>query len=65
MTNKKQKNLLGSNKKRQAVDVLRGYIYQIWHSVHAWLGLSDEEILFLEGAEDFDIIENYKLSNFA
>ena len=42
--------------KHQANDSLRGYRYQILHSVHAWLSLADDEILYLEGAEDFDIV---------
>ena len=58
MTNKEKKDLaLHGDPKRQAVDSLRGYVYQIWHSVHAWLELADEEILFLEGVEDFDIVD--------
>jgi len=35
---------------------LRGYVYQIWHTLHAWLELADNEVLFVEGAEDFDIV---------
>jgi hypothetical protein len=35
---------------------LRGYEYQIWHTVHAWLELKGEELLFVEGAEDFDVV---------
>ena len=45
---------LKADPKRQANDSLRGYLYQIWHSVDAWLDLADDEILYLEGAEDFD-----------
>ncbi|MCP4353180.1 MAG: TIR domain-containing protein [Desulfobacterales bacterium] len=40
----------------QKSDYLYGYVYQIWHSLHAWLELSNEEILFLEGAEGFDMV---------
>ena len=47
---------LNTDPKRQANDSLRGYRYQILHSVHAWLSLADDESLYLEGAEDFDII---------
>ena len=47
---------LKADPKHQASDSLRGYRYQILHSVHAWLSLADDEILYLEGAEDFDII---------
>jgi len=30
--------------------------YQIWQTVGAWLDLRGDEILFIEGAEDFDIV---------
>lgn len=42
---------------RQAQDALQGYAYQIWHSLLAWLTLKEDQILFLEGAEDFDVVE--------
>ena len=59
MTKKKTKRRgLKANPKRQANDQLRGYVYQIWHSVHAWLELTDDEILYLEGAEDFDRVSD-------
>ena len=45
---------------RQAADSIRGYAFQIWHSVHAWLDLPPEEFLFLEGAEDIDIVSATK-----
>ena len=45
---------LKADPKRQANDSLRGYRYQILHSVNAWLDLADNEILYLEGVEDFD-----------
>ena len=49
---------LNADPKHQANDSLRGYRYQILHSVHAWLNLADDAILYLEGAEDFDIISS-------
>ena len=49
---------LKANPKRQAHAQLRGYLYQIWHSVDAWLDLADDEVLYLEGAEDFDRISD-------
>jgi len=39
---------------RVAADSIRGYWSQVWRSVLAWLELTDDERLFLEGAEDFD-----------
>ena len=58
--NKKEakKQGLKAESKRQAHDSLRGYLYQIWHSVNAWLDLTEDEILYLEGAEDFDIVSD-------
>src|SRR3970040_460590 len=41
--------------KRDATDSIRGYVYQIYQSVLAWILLKENEILVLEGAEDFDI----------
>ncbi|MCW8140501.1 MAG: hypothetical protein KIT58_16505 [Planctomycetota bacterium] len=41
---------------RSAHDSLGGYDYQVWHSVRAWLEMSDHDLLFLEGAEDFDLV---------
>ena len=51
---RRKKPNLQANPNRQAHNQLRGYLYQIWHSVNAWLDLADDEILYLEGAEDFD-----------
>lgn len=47
---------LETDPKRQAHDALRGYVYQIVRSVLAWLELGDGEQLYLEGAEDIDLI---------
>ena len=44
-----------ADSKRQATDSIEGYRYQILHSVNAWLDLADNDILYLEIAEDFDI----------
>lgn len=42
---------------REAVDSMRGYSYQILSSVIVWMGLADDQVLFLEGAEDFDVLQ--------
>jgi tetratricopeptide (TPR) repeat protein len=42
--------------RRQAVNSLRGYIYQIYQTLNAWLTLKEDEILLLEVAEDFAIV---------
>src|ERR1700704_694553 len=48
--------LLNADPARQAAAALRGYRYQIWRSVEAWLDLEDSEVLALEIAEDFDVV---------
>ena len=55
---KRKKPGLNADPKRQAHNSLRGYLYQIWHSVNAWLDLNEDEILYLEGAEDFDTVSD-------
>ena len=52
----RKRKRLTADPKRQATDAIRGYSYQIWHSVEAWLDLAAGETLYLEGVEDFDII---------
>ena len=47
---------------RQAIDSLRGYIYQIYQSIYAWLNIKEEEVLLLEVAEDFAIIAEHSLT---
>lgn len=54
----RKRKRLKANPKRQAHASLKGYLYQIWHSVNAWLDLADNEVLYLEGAEDFDILSD-------
>ena len=41
---------------REAIDSLRGYVYQIYQSALAWVELEDDELLYLEVAEDFVIV---------
>lgn len=45
---------LPRNPKREAIDTLAGYDYQIWSSIEAWILLGPDECIFLEGAEDID-----------
>jgi hypothetical protein len=40
---------------RQAIPVLRGYAYQIWHTIDHWISLERGETLFVECAEDIDL----------
>jgi hypothetical protein len=46
---------LVGDKRRQATDSIRGYVYQAYQSVLAWMRLRKDEVLFLEGAEDFNV----------
>ncbi len=55
---REKKQALTADPQRQANDALRGYLYQILHSVDAWLDLNKNEILYLEGAEDFDRVSD-------
>jgi hypothetical protein len=55
MTTQSAEGLHG-DPRRQAVASLRGYAYQIWHSVYRWITLGPDEVLYLEGAEDLDIL---------
>ena len=41
---------------REATASLAGYASQIWRSVLIWLRLEDGERLYLEGAEDIDVV---------
>lgn len=40
---------------RDATASIRGYVYQIYQSVLAWMLLGEDDVLILEGAEDFDV----------
>lgn len=42
---------------REATSSIRGYVYQAYQSVLAWMRLKEEDVLYLEAAEDFDIHE--------
>ena len=44
-----------ADSKHQAHASIEGYFYQILHSVNAWLDLADNDSLYLEVAEDFNI----------
>jgi len=40
---------------RQAVEAMRGYIYQLYSSAQAWLSLKEDETLLIEVAEDYAV----------
>ena len=47
---------------RQAVATLRGYAYQLYQSVLAWITLDQLEELHLEVAEDYAVLSGQALS---
>lgn len=47
---------LNGQPERQATDSLLGYDYQIWRTVEIWMQLRPGEVLYLECAEDFDVV---------
>ncbi|UTW51907.1 hypothetical protein KFF05_00440 [bacterium SCSIO 12827] len=49
---------LVADSKRQANSSIRGYVYQAYQSILAWIRLGPDEVLYLEGAEDFDVHSN-------
>ena len=50
-----QKTPLG-DPSREAIAPIQGYVYQIYQSALAWIELEDDELLYLEVAEDFAIV---------
>ncbi|MFH0351403.1 MAG: hypothetical protein ACHBMF_05670, partial [Chromatiales bacterium] len=48
---------LPGDPRRQAVSSIHRTVYQAWWSIDAWLRLaSADEVIYLEGAEDFDVV---------
>lgn len=47
---------LANEPAREAVDSMRGYSYQILCSLRTWVTLPSDHLLYLEGAEDFDVV---------
>ena len=52
---------LKHDRDREATASIRGYVYQAYQSILAWMRLGESEVLFLEGAEDFDVHEGDKV----
>lgn len=48
------------NPRRQARAAIRGFVYQFWRTVQAWIELEPEENLYVEAAEDFDLVSPSK-----
>lgn len=53
---------LKNDPKREATASIRGYVYQAYQTVFAWMGLAEQEVLYLERAEDFDVHESQKVT---
>src|SRR5712692_1457834 len=53
-------NSLEGESRRRASDTIRGFLYQFWRTVEVWIDLEPEELLFVEGAEDFDRIYRHQ-----
>lgn len=49
-------NVPEGEKKRQAIDALRGYVYQLYASSLAWTRLAPDQTLLLEVAEDYAVV---------
>lgn len=47
---------LAGEEARRASPTVRGYLYQFWRTVEAWLEIGPDDLLFVEGAEDFDVV---------
>lgn len=47
---------LAADISRQATGLFKGVDYQVWLTVLAWIDLAEEEMLVIEGAEDFDVV---------
>ena len=51
---------LPADSRRQANAMLAGCDYQVWQTIGAWLDLRGDDVLFVEGAEDFDVVRGDK-----
>lgn len=51
-----------SDSRRQATAPIRGYAYQMYQSIYAWIKLKDNQTIVLEGAEDFDIYDEKEVA---
>ena len=47
---------LKADPQRHATGLFKGVNYQVWLTILAWSELKEEELLMIEGAEDFDIV---------
>lgn len=47
---------LPADERRRATATTGGFIFQWWLSVLAWLELNDDEVLYVESSEDFEVV---------
>jgi hypothetical protein len=47
---------LRGDPRRRASNVVRGFEYQFWRTVLVWIELGADDVLYVEGAEDFDVV---------
>lgn len=47
---------LTGDEARRADSTVRGYLYQFWLTTEAWIEIGPDDLLFVEGAEDYDAI---------
>ena len=47
---------LVGEKRRQAPALFKGIDFQIWLTIDAWMKLEEDQVLIIEGVEDFDVV---------
>lgn len=50
--------MIKGNPKRSAISSIGGYIYQFWVTLWSWIKLGEDDKLYIECGEDFEIVEN-------
>jgi tetratricopeptide (TPR) repeat protein len=48
---------LGGDPRRRANATIAGFDYQLWKTLQSWVYLPEDSLLYVEGAEDYDVIE--------
>ncbi len=56
-----QDSPLNINPRRQADDIISAYVYQIWQTAYYWINLEEGERLYIENAEDFDVVRQKQI----
>ena len=42
--------------RRQATGLFKGVDFQVWLTISAWVNLQEEQVIVVEGVEDFDVV---------